>query len=171
MEVSDLLTGLETEAAKSQATLDWLTAELAGEQRHLLDIRREIAAVGSALQRLSGSPPASAPADTSWRGLTHVDTVEAALREAGHPLHLSEIANALATHGHVKLPKAKVSATLTHLSQVRGSVVNVGKGRWDFVRPKLDPRIVAADDTEKLPSQGSSPDLAIPEARSGSPIA
>lgn len=169
LSVSELLAALEAKAAQSERDIRDLEEMLATERRTLEDVRREMATVRSAVQRVSGTDVASAPADTSWRSLTHVDAVETALREAGHSLHLSEIANELARHGHEKLPKDKISANLTHLSQVRGSVVNVGRGRWDFVRPKPDLRVVA--DPEELPSQGGSPDLAIPVAGTGSPIA
>lgn len=173
MDVSDLLAGLDAKAAESEGTISDLQAWLVVEQQTLEDVRREAAAVRSALQRVNGEP--STPnegAVPSWRSLTHVDAVEAALRDAGHPLHLREIADALAAHGHIKLSTAKVSATLTHLSQYRGTAVNVGKGRWNYVLPtSAKPTLHVVGAPEKLPSQGASPDLAIPVTETGRPIA
>lgn len=169
MEVSELLAGLDAKMAESEEWIGELRRELVSAEQGLEDMRRAAAAVRSAIQRLSGEGVTpSTPTDTSWRGLTHVDAVEAALREAGHPLHLTEIAAATVNHGHARLTKAKVSATLTHLSQLRGTAVNVGKGRWDYV-PKTTLRLVGP--SEKLPSRGSSPDPAIPVSGTGSPIA
>jgi uncharacterized coiled-coil protein SlyX len=136
MEVSELLAGLEAKATESERTISELQAWLIAEQQTLKDVRREAAAVRSAVQRLSGEAGAqSTPSDTSWRGLSHVDAVETALREAGCPMHLTEIADAAVNHGHARMTRANVSATLTHLSQLRGTVVNVGKGRWNYVPP------------------------------------
>ena len=170
MEVADLLAGLDAEVAKSEETIGWLTTELAREQQNLTDLRREVATVRSAVQRLSGGPAVrSEPCHASWLSLSKVDAVERALSEAG-PLHLREIVDLLAAKGRGRTTTAAVSACLSHLSQVRHTVVNVGKGRWNYVPPAPNLRLVGA--VEKLPSQEvATPDSAIPVASTGSPIA
>lgn len=174
LSVTDLIARLDAEIAQCEGTIAWLEAELVNERERREAIRRESAAVRSALQRVSGEETTGRPLDMSWSALSHVNAVEAALCEAGRSMHLTEIADALETHGHAKLPKAKISATLTHLSQVRGTAVNVGNGRWNYVPPATSEpnlRVVPPDDAEKLPSQGGTPDLAIPVADTGRPIA
>lgn len=168
VEVAELLAGLDGNITESERTISDLQAWLAAEQQTLVDRRREAATVRSAVLRVNGGAPAPAePADPSWRSLSNVGAVERALSEAG-PLHLHEIVDVLVAKGRKRMTTASVSASLTHLSQTRSSVVNVGKGRWDYV-PRPAPRLVGS---EKLPSQEiPAPDPAIPVSTTGSPIA
>jgi hypothetical protein len=51
MDVAELIAGLQSEAAKNQDTIDWLTSELASAQERQSELLRAIANVGSAFQR------------------------------------------------------------------------------------------------------------------------
>lgn len=142
MQVDELLVGLDREIAQSEQAISDLQTWLATEQQRLTDLRLEAKAVRSAVQRLSGGEtPGSGTPDTTWVGLTAVDAVERSLREAG-PLHLQEIADLLVSKGRERLHKEAISANLTHLKQKRGSVTNIGQGRWDYLRPAPALRVV-----------------------------
>jgi hypothetical protein len=142
MEVTELLAGLDREITQADETVNWLLTELAQAQQRLTDLRIEAKAVRSAVQRLSGGPAATTAPDPSWLTISGVDAVERALNEAG-PLHLHEIADLLVSKGRDRQAPEHVSANLSQLRKKRGTVVNVGKGRWDYLRPPL--RLVAGE--------------------------
>lgn len=169
MDVSDLIAALDAKTAESEATIRDLQAWLATEQQALTDLRREAAAVRSALDRVNGGRAQTSPGDSSWLNLSQVNAVERALREGG-PMHLRDISALLVAKGRDGTTTAAVSACLTQLRQVRGSVVNVGKGRWDYAHPAPSLRVVGAD--EKLPGQEVRTPIgpAFPVSDTGRPI-
>lgn len=134
MQVADLLAALAADITSTRAWVNELREELAEAEQKLTDRQLEAKAVENALSRYG--PAEAIPlldADPSWATLTRVDAVERALREAG-PLHLNEIQRYLAQRGCVRSNLAEISATLTNISRRRGSVANVGKGRWDYIK-------------------------------------
>ena len=160
MDVNELLTGLDRKLAETEDWIDQLRTELVEAEKTVNDLRREAAAVRSAVRRFAGSAAAGEAveaADPTWLHLSQVDAVERAVRDAG-PLHLQDIVDLLAAKGRRRPTKATVSANLTHLGQTRHSVVNIGKGRWDYVRAAPTLRVVTAE--EKLP--GGEPTLVAP---------
>lgn len=132
MDVTELLSGLDAEIAKTEEWIADLLAEVSEAQQRVSDLRLEAKYVRSAYQRIHGTPTAEAGSDASWLALSGVDAVERALQESG-PLFLQEIADLLAEKGRPRQRAEEISANLTHLGRKRGTVANVGRGRWDYL--------------------------------------
>ena len=137
MQVAELLAALAADITDTRSWVNELRAELAQAEQRLTDLQVEARAVENGLSRYGTAPPPPVEADPSWHSLTRVDAIERVLRDHG-PLHLSEIQTLLVQRGCERSNVAAISATLTTLNRRRGSVVNTGKGRWDYVgRPNL----------------------------------
>jgi hypothetical protein len=135
VDVEELVQLLDHKALWTEGWIEELQAELVSARQQLIDIRMETKAVRSAVDRVSGASKVEAPKE-SWVTLSGVDAVERALQESG-PLFLDEIRALLVEHGRERPTQEAVSANLSYLSKHRSSVVNVGRGRWDYLRPAL----------------------------------
>jgi len=133
VQVADLLVALADDISETRAWANELREELGRAEQKLTDLQVETKAIDNAMARYGlAGPRALVDTDPAWPTLTRVDAIERALRESG-PLHLNEIRSYLVRRGCEPSSIGAISATLTNLHQHRESVVNVGKGRWDYV--------------------------------------
>ena len=132
MDVAQLLSCLDAEIVTTEQWIADLLAEVSASRQRVADLRLEVKYVCSAYGRFTGTPTAPVGHDPTWLTLSGVDAVERVLRESG-PLYLREIADLLAERGRPRQKVEVVSADLSYLRRKRGTVANVGRGRWDFL--------------------------------------